>query len=90
MLPAHDGCEINFVLLTGNEGGKMMCLGELFNVPTATTAFTGMVNIWGQKQHQVMLLCWRNYLKTTHQPAYLIICGEVYSPVVRALQSFGH
>lgn len=49
MLPAYDGCEfsceINFVLLTGNEGGKMMCLGELFNVPTAMTAFTGMVNI---------------------------------------------
>lgn len=32
-------------LLTGNDGGKTMCLGELFNVPTAMSAFTGMVNI---------------------------------------------
>lgn len=36
-------------ILTGNEGGKMMCLGELLNVPTAMTAFTGMVNIWEKK-----------------------------------------
>lgn len=33
------------VVLTGNEGGKMMCLGALLNVPTAMTALTGMVNI---------------------------------------------
>lgn len=42
----------NLELLTGNEGGKMMCLGELFNVPTAMTAFTGMVNIWGPAKKQ--------------------------------------
>lgn len=38
--------ETNGSILTGNEGGKTMCLGELLNVPTAMTAFTGMVNIW--------------------------------------------
>lgn len=27
-----------------------MCLGELLNVPTAMTAFTGMVSIWGGKR----------------------------------------
>lgn len=43
-------CVVLFFWLTGNEGGKTMCLGELLNVPTAMTAFTGMVSIWGGKR----------------------------------------
>lgn len=34
-----------FLRLTGNEGGRMICLGEQLNVPTAMRAFTGIVNI---------------------------------------------
>ena len=36
--------------LTGKEGGRTMCLGELFSVPTAMRAFTGMVNIWDRNR----------------------------------------
>lgn len=74
-------------LLTGNDGGKTMCLGELFNVPTAMSAFTGMVNIWGNRKHklisppnwmlQVVPSSVRAAGLTDHQPRNLWLCAQL-------------